>query len=62
MKKIIILLILLLTAVKVYNLSQINYDDLAWEKNKILYLNLAGNILIMISLVLSYLRYSIKPE
>lgn len=49
MKRFILVLIVLLAALMIFNFTQINTADLAWEKNKVAYLNLVGNFLIMTS-------------
>ncbi|MER2998374.1 hypothetical protein [Pontibacter populi] len=58
MKRFALTLIVLISAIAVFNLTQLNYADLTADNNYMLYLNLAGNILILISLVISYVRLS----
>ena len=61
MKQFALVLIILLTGLILYNLTNIDYTDLSSEANQQLYLRLVANVLVLFSLAFSYRRYTSKP-
>ncbi|WP_018479152.1 hypothetical protein [Pontibacter roseus] len=58
MKKFALILIVLIICMLGYNLSQIDFSALTSVPNQRIYINLAGNLMILLSVVLTYMSYS----
>ncbi|PKV62859.1 hypothetical protein [Pontibacter ramchanderi] len=63
MKKFALILIVLLIGLIVYNATNIDFSDsLASVPNQHVYMRLVTNVLVLISLIYSYRRYSRKVD
>ncbi|WP_299988901.1 hypothetical protein [uncultured Pontibacter sp.] len=63
MKKFALVLIILLIGLIIYNLTNIDFtDSLTSVLNQHVYMRLVANVLVLISLVFSYRRYSRKTD
>ncbi|MBF8962842.1 hypothetical protein I0P70_06275 [Pontibacter sp. FD36] len=63
MKKFALVLIILLIGLIIYNVTNIDFtDSLTSVPNQHVYMRLVANVLVLISLVFSYRRYSRKTD
>ena len=63
MKKFALILIILLVGLIIYNVTNIDFrDSLTSVPNQHVYMRLVANVLVLISLVFSYRRYSRKTN
>ncbi|PVY39415.1 hypothetical protein [Pontibacter virosus] len=63
MKKFALVLIILLIVLIIYNITNIDFSDsLTSVPNQHVYMRLVANVLVLLSLVYSYRRYSKRTE